>query len=466
MKLQRLKTRRFTFVGLVLAAAVTASGAPTATITLDRSAVGKQIPADFAGLSFETSRILPDGDGSRLFTAENKALISLFKTLGIHSLRIGGNTADRATVPIPSTADIDSLFGFAKAAEVKVIYTLRLHDAKPEEIAATAKYVMDKYGPLVSCLAIGNEPNVYAKEYPAYREMMEKYLAAVKAAAPTAVVCGPSTTPGKVAWARSYAKDFGPGGQVKFIAQHSYPGNSANKVADPADGRKQMLSKEWVAGYQKFLDTFAPTAKENGLGFRLEEANSFFNGGRKDASDTFASALWALDYMHWWASHGASGLNFHTGDKVVAAGAEMKPCWYATFVSVPSGYELRPIAYAIKAFDVGGRGKSIPVNVSGDAANLTAYATLSEGRTFVTLINKDFESADPVKVSISGAPGSVRLMRLSSPNLAMTTGVSLGGSEISGNGAWAGQWESGDASAVSLPPASAVIVELREESKP
>src|SRR5439155_7730428 len=163
---------------------------------------------------------------------------------------------------------------------------------------------------------------------------IEQYIKAINdpSVAPGAVFCGPSTTPGKSAWARDFARDFGADGRVKIISQHSYPGGSAPKVIDPAAGRDLMLSPDWLTGYQKFYDSFAPAAIENGLRFRLEETNSFFHGGAKDVSDSFASALWALDYMHWWAFQGAAGLNFHTGDQV-AAGENMKPCWYATFVN-------------------------------------------------------------------------------------------------------------------------------------
>jgi len=43
-----------------------------------------------------------------------------------------------------------------------------------------------------------------------------------------------------------------------------------------------------------------------------KEANSFYNGGAENVSDTFASALWSLDFLHWWAAHGCHGINLHT----------------------------------------------------------------------------------------------------------------------------------------------------------
>ena len=61
---------------------------------VDMEHPGAAIGGEFSGLSYEAAAILP-GDGPRYFRAGNDALITLFHTLGIKSLRIGGNTSDR-----------------------------------------------------------------------------------------------------------------------------------------------------------------------------------------------------------------------------------------------------------------------------------------------------------------------------------------------------------------------------------
>lgn len=40
-----------------------------------------------------------------------------------------------------------------------------------------------------------------------------------------------------------------------------------------------------------------------GMKFGLTESNDYL-GGVAGGSNSFASALWALDYLHWWAEHG------------------------------------------------------------------------------------------------------------------------------------------------------------------
>src|SRR5258708_7194333 len=70
-------------------------------------------PPDFLGLSFETADILPAKSGKYpFFRPDNGALITLLKTLGVKSLRVGGSSADAADISIPTNADIDELFHF------------------------------------------------------------------------------------------------------------------------------------------------------------------------------------------------------------------------------------------------------------------------------------------------------------------------------------------------------------------
>ena len=71
-----------------------------------------------------------------------------------------------------------------------------------------------------------------------------------------------------------------------------------------------MLSPAWQQIYQKYYDEFVPGVKAANMPYRLEEGNNFYNGGAKDVSDTYASAMWGLDYLYFWAAHGSQGINF------------------------------------------------------------------------------------------------------------------------------------------------------------
>lgn len=442
------------------------------TFNLQRS--GTEIAPDYLGLSFEMQRVLPDANGGHFFSPTNRALIATLKTLGIKNLRVGGNTADRPTMPLPARTDVDNLFAFAQAAGVKVIYTLRLNQGDPEADAQMADYILRRYRKQLDCFAIGNEPNVYFKQFGPYLTEWKKFAAQITAPtnAPGARFCAPSVSPGHESWSRDFANEMSRSGRLKFISQHDYPGGDARKVKDPAVGRDKILSAAMDEHYAKFAGAFVPSVLSNGLPYRLEEANSFYDGGAEDVSDTFASALWALDYLWWWAAHGASGVNFHTGD-TVASRIEGAPCRYATFWTSPAGYNVHPIGYAEKMFSLGAHGRLAPFTVTNpDRLNLVAYAVLSDHRTLrVTLINREHGPAGRganVTLTPGFAQARARAMFLMAPggDVAAKTGVTLGDAEIQDDAVWKGKWAPipgsfGDRRfSLNLPAATAALVEF------
>ncbi|HEY5345422.1 MAG TPA: glycosyl hydrolase family 79 C-terminal domain-containing protein [Verrucomicrobiae bacterium] len=474
--------RRFNFRLGALLAALILTGATIGraqlpvVVQLFPQNPGAEIPADFLGLSFEMQRVLADTNGNHYFSAENKNLIATFKTLGIKNLRVGGNTADRPTLPAPSETDVDNLFAFAKAANLKVIFTLRLNHGEIDAAVKMANYISKKYKNQLDCFAIGNEPNVFSTNYDVYISEWKRFATAITAPtnSPDAKFCGPSVSPGHEKWSARFADDLAASGHLKFISQHDYPGGDARKFTNsPAVAREKILSRAMAEHYAQFAANFVPAVISNGLAFRFEEANSFYDGGARDASDTFAAALWALNYQWWWANHGMSGINFHTGDKV-AARDENKPCRYATFWTAANGYNIHPIGYAEKMFSLGSHGKIIPVKISPSEntnLNFTAYAILGgDKKIYVTLINQSHgATATNLSVQIGGYTKG-EIIRLTAPDgdVSGKTGVTLGGAEISDNANWNGKWEkvfvslekSTFALLVELPAASAAVVKL------
>ncbi|MDE3098337.1 MAG: hypothetical protein KGJ88_02590 [Verrucomicrobiota bacterium] len=465
----------------------------TVVVRVDTAHPGASLPRDFIGLSFEASQLLPDANGLRYFRPGNKPLLNLFRTLGIRSLRIGGNSSDRDANHLPDRADLDSLFAFAKAANVKVIYCLRLLGGNPSADAQTAKYIMDRYAAQMACFSIGQEPSAYKiavtnapaaggpptvrrENYPysLYAANWKSFENAIVAAAPNAEFCGPSVHKnGK--WAVDFMRDFGRPDHVTLITEHLYPGGAGNKVPSPAIGIDRMLSPRFTRVYQSFYDSFVPAALSNGLPCRLEEVNNYYNGGAAGVSDTFAAALWGLHFMHWWAAHGAAGLNFHTGDKV-AAGHSLRPSKYTAFFTSENGFNVRPLGYGIKAFDLGGHGKILPVHVQNldTNLNLAAYGVLGRDAVYVTLIN---QGHGPVAhgsrlaiVTPRARWSRAEILYLLAPdnNVAATSGETLGNSAISNRGKWNGSWRplpipSQRASVpifIAMPPSSAAIVKL------
>src|SRR5260370_6592093 len=135
ISIQKNVLRPFYAASLPLLALSTVEGAQeqsSVAVTLSPGSPGAAIPDDYIGLSYETGSI----NGGNYFRPTNQPLLQVFNTLGIKSLRFGGNTSDSGT---PANADLDNMVGFAKTAGIPVIYTLRLKAFSPSSAAAAAE---------------------------------------------------------------------------------------------------------------------------------------------------------------------------------------------------------------------------------------------------------------------------------------------------------------------------------------
>jgi hypothetical protein len=461
-------------IGLVAAMVLPLHAGVVVNLAVEPPEPAPAIASDFNGLSFEMQLVLANASGTHFFSPANQRLIATFKTLGIKSLRVGGNTADRPSIPIPNDADVDNLFAFAKAADVKVIYTLRLLGGDLEAATKTANYISHRYSNQLECFAIGNEPNTFSTNYETYLAEWKRYAARITEPmnSPDAKFCGPSVSPGHEKWSARFAGDLAGGGLIKFISQHDYPGGDARRATNVAAARDKLLAPAMDDHYAKFAANFVPAVISNHLPFRLEEANSFYDGGALDASDTFAAALWALDYQWWWATQGAGAIYFHTGDKV-AARDENKPCRYAIFWSSPDGYQVHPIGYALKMFSLGSAGRLLRAGVENtEDINLSVYAVAQDPKqVYVTLINREHGAAAraaDVLVNTGFSQPHAQVMRLQAAHgdIAAKTSVTLGGAEIREDGSWDGKWTKlskpgADGKIhLTLPAASAALVKI------
>lgn len=461
------------------------SAAEPVLLTVHSRQPGLQISSNALGLSYETRLMLPDTNGVHYFRPDNKPLVNTFKTLGVASLRIGGNSVDAPEIAVPKLEDVTALFEFARAAGVKVIYSVRLQDGDPRSAAQIARHIRTHFAGTLACFAIGNEPNYY-KEYSVYKPRWTAIRDAILEEFPDAAFCGPDQNPSPVL-CKQMIQDFGaPGGRLVMITQHSYPFGCSYKnpgtkdvtkliPIDMAAAREKMLSPAAWTIYEEIRKGMADAVTGTPIAFRLTEVNSYWFSGLKGASDSYASALWAVDYLHWWTAHGAQGLNFHTGDRT--GGAISLPCRYAAFVSAAGAYAMRPLAYGMKLFDLGGHGTHLPVTLSSaPEQGLVAYATQTGDKTIaVTLINTAHgEGATNTTVQIRlDTPlttSEAQVVFLTAPNgdIAAKSGMTLGDAAIQEDGTWNGRWTSLPASAVSsdgvivnLPAASAAVIKFR-----
>ena len=471
----------------LLLALGTARGQSPVSVTVDQTSTGPMVSSSFQGLSYETLLIFPDSSGNFLFSGTNTPLINMFRTLGIKSLRIGGNSADNVNdnngqLPADSTCEaadkcpiIDNLYAFAQAAGIKIIFTLRLKVFDTTAAAGEAAYIMKHYASLTDCFEVGNEPNVYISSFSTYDSDFRAYQSAVLNAAPNAKFCAPATTNGGgQPWAESFANEFKGDLSILLICGHFYPGtrtgNGINADIDFLLDPSRLSTGS--NNYPLYYSQFPATAVSDGEIFRLEESNSIASQGEAGVSNTYASTLWALDYMHWWAVKNSQGLNFHTG-----ATSVYDPIMPTT---LSSSYTAEPVAYGIKAFGLGSSGENA-LTVLGsnpNSVNMTAYGVLdpATGNLFVTIVNKEhFTGAQNATVTLNpGANyngGQIWTLQQTNSDVIATSGVTLGGAAIGGNGSWNGSSSSISPSSsgsfiISVPAASAAIVELTGKGAP
>ena len=472
-------------------------------LVADLSAPRIRIPEDFLGLSFETCELRPDANGKLQFAPDNQPLRTLLQTMGVKNLRFGGNAADAPNVLDPAMPGIDAMFQLAQAIPARVIYSVRFSregrlngfvTADEAAAAATCRHILENYPDSLAAFAIGNEPDMYFKRlkdqyqtgdvsldkpakdrraYEQYRAAWKQFAAVITATNPAALFIGPGTT-GNPVWAKWFGQDFVGDDRIAFIENHWYPGGNG-KQGEPGPKLQAALSPDWHKLYAAYLaDNGFPEPGRRP--FRITESNSYYNGGAPDMSDTMASALWALDYGHWFAAHGCAGINFHTCTHVKYMVDVEMTFNYASFVASPGGYTLRPIGYGLTLLGMGCQGDSIPLNVISGDCNVSAYAVAGhDGNLYLTLINKEYDAgARPtlVRFNLKGGhfKGSGESLALVAPdsNVRAQSGVTLNGMPVGENGSWTGKWTVVTANhfgtdgvfSIVVPPASALLLRL------
>jgi hypothetical protein len=480
----------FEIYGILLIAVfgfkLSAISAQSVEVNVSEGSSGPAVPPRFLGLSYEISKLLPEND-KYYFNQQDQALVNLFKTLGIKSLRVGANAVDDPQFPVPQEKDIDQFFNFARAAGVKVIYSFRLKNGDPSESARLAAYIAARDADVLDCFSIGNEPNFYCKTFDQFYAQWKPQYDAILKAVPNAMFDGPSVANHPSAAQNFYplqlAQTLSAGGHLAMISDHYYFLGRRNDVEkDPAASRARFLSNDVDATYGVAYAEIGAKLGTYGIPYRIDELNNCARGGARGSSDTYASTLWALDCTHWWAAHHIFGMNYHTGESLSDDGTFNAPD-YSAFVHLPDGkgFVIRPEAYAYLAFTQGAHGQPLPVNIkTAPSFNFNAYAYRDhDGSIYITLINKSYgEEAQSAAVSIQLSqkpePGVWRRMDLvqSNQDVAAQTGFALGDGEINSQGMWSGHWskiKNQDCCNLSIQvgPASATLLHFsRNEIKP
>jgi hypothetical protein len=210
-----------------------------------------------------------------------------------------------------------------------------------------------------------------------------------------------------------------------MVTYHRYPLRAC--ITDPTSpgfpSIPNLLADSASAGLATPMSPFIAVAHRHNLDFRVAEMNSASCQGEKGVSDTFASALWALDTMFQFAKVGVDGVNFHmlpgSNYELFTISHNSTGAWQA-FVH-PEYYGLLMFA---RAFPAGAR----LLTTTAPAGPVKVWATQGgDGAVRVTLINKDPTAEHDVSLAVSGATAAASLETLQAPSVSATDGVTLGG---------------------------------------
>jgi hypothetical protein len=453
------------------------SEAVAVRVRVDLRHPGRPVPSRFLGLSFEATS-LPQ---IATYGADGN-FVGLLRSLGRGVLRFGGVSADTriawtdASTPRPAwttrvlvAGDLRRLGVLAARSGWRVLLTVGLAHYDPTAAAREVRAAKRALGPSLAGVEVGNEPDAYARhgfraspwdaarydvEVRAYRATIGRLAPGVPLAAP-----GVSGSHTFVTWGRTVARTQRP----MLLTGHHYP-LGCHQAPPPSIAR--LLSGKTRRLAAVSLLRYMSVSRRSRIPFRMDEANTVSCGGRPGISNTFASALWATDYISQAMAAGVTGINLQgnpanclgyspvcaTSPRRLAAGVlTAQPVWYALLLT--------------KAL-IGGR--PIPTSVASTQRPNLAVRTLlaADGSLHVVIVEEDAPGSAPAAVSLHVGRRfrAATVLPLTAPSPGATSGVALGGSAVANDGSWRARSRlasipaSGGEITVTLAPSSAALV--------
>jgi hypothetical protein len=489
------------------------------TLTFDCAAtnLGPAIPDNFVGMSLSRTFINGANGSAQPFNptwypgtsrTTYQQFTNLLGQIGIHHWRTINSYSGVATDPTPAQ-DNQFFTALAAAGVTNVIYSLHCfcETTSSDNIAAATTILMNpKDARMLESFALDNEPNYNINQqcptnkwtepqYKAQWDMVHTQIenGIVAAGLPMVPFSGPDDggdvppNPGTntpQSWVLLFARDEATNQFYTMATEHDYDSSCNSTNPDSIGMAVTNLSPARVTNWNLAFSTLLGGATKwpndfygNKLRYRLTEASAFNNGGGNTNGQSFSTALWELDFCHWWAQRGCAGVN--PFNRPVDYSAPMQ-------LDYTSGnWTAMPYAYGLKAFNLGGHGlpftNTAAFFVNPGGINLTAYGVLSvDGRhLYVTVINKTFDGAGASAATVTipaprnfSSPTNAQYLLLScmpdgqEGNATNLQTAYLGGATIPNSGKWNGAWSpltmnsQGQVSMV-VQPATAVIIDLQ-----
>jgi hypothetical protein len=382
------------------------------TVDLSGRTLGVQ-PDRYIGLSFVSSSM----DSAQDFEVSGN-LPRLLENLGPGVLRFGRNSVDRPP-PAPSPAALDALARLVRLTRWNVIFSVSLGQFSAAQATRDAAEASRAFGTHLTAIACGNEPDDFAGNgvrpssftEAGYLTQAQTCIRAVRAAVPSVGIAGPDTS--HAGWLARYAS--AERSAISLLTQHYYPLSDCD---GPSGTAVTLLSRATADAAVHRIRVAAAAAHAEGVPLRISETNSASCGGIPGVSNTFASALWVVDYLLTGAEFGVSGMNFH-GSMTSHCNAYSPLCRTNT-----SRYLVRPIYYGLLFTRLLGTGRLLPVTTRS-ATNLATHALRSSRGTVRVVLENLGGQARDISLHAGTSFGAATIVHLTAPSLT-ATGASCG----------------------------------------
>ena len=469
----------------------------------------RRLPASFLGFSAEVpyaTRITGTPGQS-----PNRAADGLYAALratgsGAPVLRVGGSSAEQASwtprersrrppgIRFDVTqAYLDQLRRFGQVNGSPLVLNLNLANRDAATAVGYAVAARRTLGRRVRAYELGNEPDAYAGataatgtagrpatlrpagysftdflgEWSKRARQLQARAGDIPLAGPS-VCCAPAFTSRLTEFARRERA------RLSLLSLHEYFGSACPGVerAAPAyPARDKLLGEAEMSRIVEGFQGAVAIGRRVGRPVAVTETNSFACGGQPGVSDTFASALWAPEYLMRSAAAGITGMYFHT------FGRAYSPFDFTYTAGGAWSADVRPLYYGLLLFAraTAHRAALLPPSAATQrvraGSRVVAFPTLDRRGTLrILVLAKGGRRGGRVRVAVPGGGVRAQLTRLEAPGLGARGGVTLAGQSVpagsrtgrlEGRPAAAGVRRTAGGYRFAMPAAGAALLELR-----
>jgi len=444
-------------VAMMLAAPLFAQSSASISINLDSTQLRRAIPVNFLGLSLEMSSIeAANNNGAAWLSGTSTAYSTMVQKIGVGSIRIGGNSSERQ--PYATAQDGANVDAFVNLIGGELIWTVPVKQFYNQ--SSSVSYVSGLYNDqhvthnysFPTNIEVGNEPDNSedvsgsAISQSTWQSRYDGFSNAFRSQINSGILSTGPSTAGCCTFSTDFINDATYQGSLKstigYVTSHTYPAGDAADFGSVSAGDADLLASSLDAAYQSYYNKFNDNASNNGYNVRIEETNSAYGGSNNGVTNSYAAALWAMDYFCYMAYNtNLAGMNLHTGPIGSNSGSynAISP------VGAASSYTLEGPGYGLWAFHYGSQGQPLATTVTNSSnANVAAYGLLeSNGGETVHIINKTYGSG-AVNVTATITPGgtytqaAVIVLKQANNDVTAQSGITFGGQPMNSDGTWTG----------------------------